>query len=379
MDKQDFNCPIRYTMGSGYRMWYQRQPDNFVTITSDNKTIGWEGICLPFEVGLVSTQDKGEITHFYGSDKTGHEYWLREFGGGQVSTENSSVFLADFTAISKGNSISKDYTNTFLWDYYYSKNSSADGNSDTYKRYYDQSHTYDSYWLQQSGVPYLVGFPGVSYYEFDLSGEFTAKNTASPAPAKLGPQTVTFASEVASERTEVEVVVSDNNMHQVSEDGYAYVPNYINKKLSTAGEAFVLATDGGSYVKNEADATVNAFRPYIIDAGASTRGTTIAPGRVERVLFSSDYPVDLLPKGDPRDGKDDGTMIIYAQKDKIVIKSTLRYTEDMGVYTPAGITLTTFPVKAGETVETSVHNEGVYIVRSNDGQFTKKLIVRGKR
>ena len=81
VDKRDFNCPITYTMGEGYRMWYQRTPDNFVTASWSNDatpkrtTKGWEGVSLPFTTEIVATQDKGELTHFYQGSTTGHEYW----------------------------------------------------------------------------------------------------------------------------------------------------------------------------------------------------------------------------------------------------------------------------------------------------------------
>ena len=77
VDKNDFNAPIQYTMGSGKRMWYQRNPDLFV-----DRTKGWEGISIPFTAELVTTNQKGEITHFYAGSqeskngtrtKIGHE------------------------------------------------------------------------------------------------------------------------------------------------------------------------------------------------------------------------------------------------------------------------------------------------------------------
>ena len=85
VDKQDFNCPISYKFAGGKRMWYQRMPDHYVNLTE-----GWEAVSLPFTAELVSTQDKGEITHFYSGSlnvdengtKIGHEYWLREYSCG---------------------------------------------------------------------------------------------------------------------------------------------------------------------------------------------------------------------------------------------------------------------------------------------------------
>ena len=84
VDKQDFNAPMAYTFDASHRMWYQRRP-------TDNEFVdhnqGWQGISLPFTAELVTTNDKGEITHFYSGSETskngtgtkiGHEYWLRE-------------------------------------------------------------------------------------------------------------------------------------------------------------------------------------------------------------------------------------------------------------------------------------------------------------
>ena len=87
VDKKDFNCPISYTFASDKRMWYQRVPDNFVSLKK-----GWETVSLPFTAELVTTHQKGEITHFYSDSpsidengtKIGHEYWLREYKGATV-------------------------------------------------------------------------------------------------------------------------------------------------------------------------------------------------------------------------------------------------------------------------------------------------------
>lgn len=374
VDKQDFNCPIRYTMGTNNYMWYQRTPQNFVTVTNANKTIGWEGICLPFAAELVSTQDKGEITHFYGDKTTGHEYWLREYKGGSVS---GNEFVGTFNAIAADNNNAKNYTNTYLWDTYYKQDDYKDKNEDEYKKnYYSSDHSYSNYPYNAEGTPYLVGFPGKSYYEFDLSGQWTPQNryqdVTIPNP---GLQTISF---VSKEGTSINV--SDDNMHQVTADGYAYEPNYINKTLGTAGEAYVLASDGSSYVKNVAGATVSAFRPYIIVAPTGTRGTgadkTAADSEVERVVFGNDYPQDLLPKDDPSQRLNGGTLDIYGRKHKIVVESDLRYTTDVRIVNVAGIVQTSFAIEPGETVETRIENSGVYIVYADNGKYVKKVIVK---
>ena len=378
VDKQDFNCPISYDLGDGYRMWYQRTPDKFVNIVSGN-TQGWDNISLPFKVSKVATQQKGEITHFYKGSTTGHEYWLRKFAGNFRETGTSGVYAADFNLLDPTDSnnpdpyVSKDYTNKFLWDYYYSKNYRDDKNGEDYKEYYSSDRTYTTYPLEQAGRAYLIGFPGKSYYEFDLSGEWTASNTATPAPVQLDKQTITFASDPA-----VKIAVSDTELTsgKTVKDGYGYIPNYISKKFTNAGECYVLADDGASYVKNEADGIVSAFRPYIVKSVASPARGKDTPN-VEQVVFGMDVDTNFLH--DEITDRLDGTLDIYGKKGLIVVKSSLRYTVDVSIYTPVGIKLNGFVVEAGETVETPITRDGVYIVCTDDGQYSKKLIIRGKK
>ena len=372
VDKQDFNCPIQYTMGSGQRMWYQRTPDNFVTIES-GVTKGWEDISLPFKVIFVATQQKGEITHFYAGNTKGHEYWLRHYDGNlQQKQENNvdvpGVYTADFNLLA-ATGANKEYTNKFLWDYYYSKNDRDDRNGDDYKQYYNSDHTFENYPLEQAGNAYLIGFPGKSYYEFDLSGLWTAQNTASPAPASLDKQTITFVS-----ATGEAIKVSDTELSngRTVKEGYAYVPNYANKKFTTAGESYVMNDKGDSYVKNVADATVGAFRPYMLKVVAGTRGDTKSIKDAEQIEFDIK---DTEFRPEDRIDRFDGTLNIYGKKGKIIVESSLSYTVDVAVYTTAGVKVSTFPVPAGETVEERVNTKGVYIVTSDDGQYVKKVIV----
>ena len=151
-------------------MWYQRTPDKFVKKESDQSK-GWEDVCLPFSVDLVTTQQKGEITHFYQNNTKGHEYWLRELTNIQNPSDNTDA-LGIFKYPQAGTE-GKHYTNTFLYDYYYSRNSSDDANQDDYQNYYSASHEYSYYPRSEADKPYLIGFPSAYYFEFDLSGEWT--------------------------------------------------------------------------------------------------------------------------------------------------------------------------------------------------------------
>ena len=387
VDKESFNCPIAYTMGADHRMWYQRAPDKYVTIVSGSNSKGWENISLPFEVELVSTQEKGELTHFYNhstqNNLIGHEYWLREYGGGAINTQNTSEFIAKFNSMTAdANDPDKEYNNRFLWDYYYNKNNNNgvgagdDRNGEDYKEYYNTGHTYEDYPLQKPGTPYLIGFPGVSYFEFDLSGEWIAPTTASPAPVRLDQQIITFAS-----KPNWTIGISDTEIAagKTTKDGYAYVPNYLNKTFESGGESYLLNSDGNSFIKNAADATVSAFRPYIVAAPSQTRSSETNNNSVEQVVFGSDDATEFLLHDNPVDDLSHGALNAYGKKGCIVVESTLRYTVDVSIYTPAGLLVTTIQVMPNETVETSIYNSGVYIVRAENYQYVKKLIVKSKK
>ena len=74
---------------------------------------------------------------------------------------------------------------------------------------------------------------------------------------------------------------------------------------------------------------------------------------------------------------DPGNLIVYAGKEKtIVVESALRYITDVRITTTSGITLATFTIEPGETIETRVNLAGVYIVQTTDGEHTKKLAVK---
>ena len=367
VDKQDFNAPISYTFDSEKRMWYQRKPDNYVDAQK-----GWEAVSLPFSAELVTTPDKGEITHFYSGSqdsyngtntKLGHEYWLREFKGGSVS---QNTFVANMTKPEAGSGRDKEYSNTFLWDYYYSYDSYQDKNTDEYqKTYYKDGHTYSNYAYSVAGKPYIIGLPGNRYYEFDLSGQFVPQNTHLDNIKKLAAQTVIFASNPG-----VVIRVSDDELQPVVANGYRFVPNYLNTKLDEAGMGYVLADDGGSFDKNAAGDVSSAFRPYFTaTSGARATTRSIVFGSEESELKGAEE------YGDPRDGLN-GTLLIYAKKGKIIVESSLNHTVDVGIFTPAGLMMNTFTVKAGETVEQKVNVSGIYIVQPSDRQYTKKLMVR---
>ena len=340
VDKQDFNCPISYQFADGKRMWYQRMPDLFVSLSK-----GWETVSLPFTAELVTTQDKGEITHFYSKSRTadgsadgakiGHEYWLREYEGGAVDENDATVFKTTFNYPDAAGD-SKTVGNTFLWDYYYSKNTQLDKNTDTYQTYYETSRTLDHYPMLATAEPYIIGFPGKTYYEFDLSGEFVAKNTAETAPAQLAKQAISFVSDAG-----ITIAVSDDELatKSVTEDGYKFVPNYMSKKekgyfMNTEGNSFDKAMSTTEPTTEIAVATV-PFRPYFVAAPSNARQ------RAQSIIFDSKDSSFAFGDDDPSEG-------------------------EMGKGT----------LEPGETIEKPIRMTGIYIVRAAGGRYQKKLAVR---
>jgi hypothetical protein len=356
VDKQDFNSPIAYQFVGDHRMWYQRTPDNYVSMKKGAK-LGWESVSIPFTAELVTTPQKGEITHFYGNSNKGHEYWLREFKGGKDDSNDATIFVADFQKPAVGDE-TKLFTNTFLWDYYYQYGNRKDVNSDDYQNYYSESHSYVGYPYTKAGTPYIVGFPGDYYYEFDLSGSFVPEYTAGwPGSRTLDRQTITFASE-----TGVQIGVSDDELTGVKVGNYTFRPNYAATPLSTP--SYVLNADGSSYDKAETTITM-PFRPYFTSTSNGARTRSIVFGDEGSQLGGDE---DLSHSGQ--------NLIITTREHKIIVESQLRYVTDVRIVNTAGITMKTFTIKPGEVVETYMINAGVYIVQSTDARYTKKLAVK---
>ena len=363
VDRNDFNAPISYSFDDDHRMWYQRMPDNFVDIEK-----GWESVSLPFTAELVTTQTKGELTHFYEGNTTGHEYWLREFKGNvKPKSGETNIYTADFNVPAAGTS-NKKVTNTFLWDYYYKDgHNQTDRNQDTYQTYYKDTRYYEGYPRLANGTPYLIGFPGETYYEFDLSGNWKANTTAATSPIGLDEsQVITFASATAAT-----ISVSDNEKTGVTSDGLTFHPSYLNEEFAAGTEnTFTLATDGSSYTKVPATGSAVkalAFRPYFTGTVSGARSTR----SIEQILFS---------KGNGSFGVDEtsntGKLSIWPAYKKIMVSSSLKTTANVRITNLAGITIASFTIEPGETVETRVNHAAVYIVQTDDNHYMRKLSVR---
>ena len=116
----------------------------------------------------------------------------------------------------------------------------------------------------------------------------------------------------------------------------------------------------------------DAFRPYFLSEAVV--------GGTRTIVFGNEQTEELKgveeEHGDPTAEELNGGLRIWTKKDKIYVESSLSFTEDMRVVTPAGITVATFSVKSGQTVEVQADFSGMYVVHTLDGLYTKKLSVR---
>ena len=359
VDKQDFNAPIAYKLDADHLMWYQRIPadKDYVDLTN-----GWQGISIPFTAELVTTDVKGEITHFYSGSTKGHEYWLREYKNIEEDKTDPSNPIAKATfKYPEANGVGKTVTNTFLWDYYYynqNLHNQLDKNADTYKqdRYYyeNKSRNYPGYSKLTAAKPYIIGFPGETYYEFDLSGKFHAENTAVNIP-KLGKQIITFASDKGAG-----IGVSDEEMGGVTvkygETNYTFKPSYMNASLNASTNNYALNAAGNSFDKVTETTNVSAFRPYFTAAAAS--GGNSRSFFTKRIIFGG-------TDNDLREGPEtvlDGSLEIYTRGYNIVTTSHMKEATVIRIITAAGAIFSDYVLQPGETIETTVPNTGVYVV-----------------
>ncbi|MCR5849640.1 MAG: hypothetical protein K6G92_02880 [Bacteroidaceae bacterium] len=417
VDKQDFNAPISYTFASGKRIWHQRTPDAYV-----DRTKGWEAISLPFEVELVTTHQKGEISHFYSGSTIGHEYWLREFNEGGTTEGNVYKGVFNYPAASSG---SKSYTNTFLWDYYYQESGVVrpDANEDKYNwAYYSTTQTHEGYPYAAAAKPYIIGFPGTTYYEFDLSGGFKAANVLHDV-IQLKKQVITFASTPATtiRVSDTETLPGGSAFGGVTHDGYTFRPSYLNEELPAdtyvmngEGSAYIALSDAGSGKYNttgstyadadefaaakaaavggklyaDADGTVEAMDYADASTIYYSRVSEISKNEENRVTpsqfafrpyFTGSYSpvkefkgarhitftrassspgVEEYPEPDE---SLDGELMIYSGHGRIYVKSGLNEETTVRIVNTGGALIRVFTIQPGEIVETRTA-QGIYIV-----------------
>ncbi len=381
VDCNDFYAPIGYTFDGSSRMWHQRIPDTYAGLNT-----GWESISLPFTVDMVTTQQKGELTHFYtGNEKgrVGHEYWLRKYTAIAKSTDKSSTMEATFSSLAKGDASddgfdNKHYINSFLWDYLHQHLDKLDGEGQN-KYYKDIDVTYEGYPQQLGATPYIIGFPGKEFYEFDLSGEWKAPKL----PSGFERQVVTFASVMGAT-----INASDADMTGVTQSStqgnytytYTFKPNYLNEDIAAGSDIYVMKSDGSKYVKvpAEGDATqLLPFRAYFVRTGGQNSMNIIFSEAEEKpdVTPEQDDKPNITPKGDAEDDAD-GKITFTSGVGTITAKSTIDEPRVVLVYGVGGALVKAFDLKRNSSVTIHVPSGLVYAVRTVAGDYSSKLFVK---
>jgi hypothetical protein len=123
-------------------------------------------------------------------------------------------------------------------------------------------------------------------------------------------------------------------------------------------------------VETAATPVLDAFRPYFV--GPLT--TSGAREATRSIFFSGNE--EAMGSHEANEANETGTLSVHAGKRKIIVTSSLKFTTDVRILNTAGLTMKTFAIKPGETIETRILNAGVYIVQDEEGKYTKKLSVK---
>ncbi len=337
VDKENFNVPIEYSFDSDMRMWYQREPDRFAVAGNGNGD-GWDIICLPFTAELVTTHQKGEITHFYGESKKMHEYWLREFSS--VTTENSET-KATFTSLAAGNT-TYTATSTFLYDTYYKDKNDANG--DSYQQnHYASKREYVNYAYLQANTPYIIAFPGQSYHEFDMSGNFVPEHTETSI-GRLDKQVVTFVSTAGAT-----IGVTDDATLDKTAGSYNFVGTYQIKDIKDI-DGYLINTDGSAFEKAN-DQSAVPFRGYLLKKQAQQD----APKRI----FISGAAEEVE---EPAEEVIERGLTIYGKNQAIYIESTLEHEATLTIFTMSGQVVKRITLQPMSKEVIPVTSRGIYLV-----------------
>lgn len=223
-----------------------------------------------------------------------------------------------------------------------------DANTDIYQTRYKEGRTMTGYQLLSTATPYMIGFPGKTFYEFDLSGEFVAKNTATTATAQLDKQTISFVSDAG-----ITIGVSDNELEEVTKNGYSFMPNYMSKKV----EGYLMNQDGNSFVATpEGGSAATPFRSYFVtEASGLTHPRYITFDGIDSPFTFGDDDDDD-PSGD---NFGDGDLAFTIHHRTISVISSLREEADVHIYNVSGLAIANYTIQPGETINTNIPVAGV--------------------
>ena len=381
-ENNNFCAPLSFTVTN--HAWYVRKPQQY----ANDKTGAWEGICLPFTVHKVAASINGEITHFYGTptadelsnpDKNTHtlhhEYWLRGLTTvGKDGTDIAATFqrpgLASAGSSSAGSSsagsssagsgssslsegVSYTFATPFFIDTYESRLYNKDANP-----YYAATHIYRNYPLLTSEVPYIVRFPGESYYEFDLSSKFYNDILGKSEPE----QTVAFNA-YGYENMETSsygaITIPVTKPMTTTKDGYSHCGTFTATDIKKDA-IYGMNDKGNAFISDATTATsVMPFRTYMTAKTTKAKALSYAPYMI-KIAESTDID-KITPEIGVAD-KDEATgsylIVRPLTKNKVRIESNISTT--IYVYTITGQLYRILDVIPGNSVY-SGFQQGAYI------------------
>ena len=378
----DFNCPIAFNVTN--RAWYTRVPRYYAA----NKNDAWEGITLPFSVNKVEASFNGEISHFYGAadahaaneatdantTNAGHEYWLR---GLTASTPAADAQPIKATFTRPGADQFAD--GTLTGNYTYLNSHFADVYGAIYGEgdmtIYNTARVFNDYYFQQAYIPYIVSFPGATFKEFDLSGEYNQALNLGDHSAwdadddahgfsfreeAMTPQSVTFSwycvnNNVTNAKGAVTVGVTDDCATSTTAGTVTHNAAFSAQSNSDAYGMDVYGTAFDTYVKD-----VLPFRTYMTVNSSPAK----ALAKPKKILIYEGEGIEELPQ--EGDAEIDG-LRIWSNNSKIFVESPVAMS--LNLYTSTGQLVRIFDVVPG-TNTYSGFADGIYIIGK------KKLYVK---
>ena len=140
--------------------------------------------------------------------------------------------------------------------------------------------------------------------------------------------------------------------------------------MNAAGDKYVKVPATGDAV------TVTAFRPFFILTSQQNQGSSPAPAAAY-ITFSNEasqiHGPEVVPDIDENLTEN---LKVYPKRNKITVESELREETGVQIYSAGGAIIDSYNIKPGEIVETPIYSAGVYIVRTTNGRYTKKVSIK---
>ena len=362
-DNNDFCVPIPFSVTN--HAWYVRKP----SLYANDATGSWEGICLPFTVNKAEASLNGEITHFYGEDTQHHEYWLRGLTSVDVDQKDGKTLVATFqrpgTASglfqngdteSTGKAASLDY----IFENHFFENTYGELLYNKVENpYYTQQHTYKGYQPLQAGTPYVVRFPGESFYEFDLSSAFynNLKNAKEPA------QTITFHAFGESytgddAKAKGAIVIPMTEEMKTAASGYAHMGTFAARKVAE-GAVYGMNAQGTAFEDASTQATVMPFRTYMAKPQTAAQTRSANPSVIHIAETTGIDRIEPEVNGNEEDSESGDHLIIRSiGSRRVKVEST--YSIQLKVFASTGQLYRILDVKPGTATYSGFH-PGLYI------------------